>query len=148
MRVETRTRGEIEQIDHFSGLSEMEVDRLISGSEVSEYTAGDVILDPVRSQSIYSFLVSGRWWMARRVVGTETAREWIDDRPGNWHGGIALIDKIAPPEVRAETACTVLHVPRDLLDDLAAGNAHLAQAMLRGVRGGATMLHKHATGED
>ncbi|MEM9795919.1 MAG: cyclic nucleotide-binding domain-containing protein [Pseudomonadota bacterium] len=140
-------RAEIAGIDHFSGLSAPELDRLLEGAELRSYGAGDTILDPEHSQAIYSFLVRGKWWMARQVIGTDAPREWIDDRPGNWHGGIALIDKIAPPQVRAETDCTVLHVPRDLLDDLAAGNAHLALAMLRGVRGGATMLHKHATGE-
>ncbi|MEM7489943.1 MAG: hypothetical protein AAF390_12560 [Pseudomonadota bacterium] len=141
-------RDEIAAIDHFSGLPDAALDRLLDGSDLATYGAGETVLDPTRSEATYSFLVAGRWWMARRVVGVDAPREWTDDRPGNWHGGIALIDRVAPPEVRAETDCTVLHVPRDLLDDLAAGNAHLAHAMLRGVRGGATMLHKHATGED
>ena len=136
---------DIAAIDHFSGLDAPELGALLSGSEVADYGDGEAILDPEASKAIYSFLLSGRWWMRRRIVGVAEPRDWTDDRPGNWHGGIALIDAIAPPEVRAEGPCRVLHVPRDLLDGLAAGNAHLAHAMLRGVRGGATMLHEHAT---
>lgn len=141
------SRDALHTIDHFSGLSDVETKRLLDGSTVETYTEGAKILDPARSQSVYSFLISGRWWMRRRIIGVDEPREWIDDRPGNWHGGIALIDKVAPPEVRAETDCVVLRVPRDLLDDLAAENAHLAQAMLRGVSGGATMLYNHSRGE-
>ena len=140
-------RTELSAIDHFSGLSDEQLDQLLRGSEVVDYTADETILDPGRSQATYSFLLRGTWWMRRRIVGVDEPRDWTDDRPGNWHGGIGLIDKVAPPEVRAETDCTVLHVPRDLLDDLAARNTHLAHTMLRGVRGGATMLHRHATGE-
>ena len=139
-------RTQIAAIDHFSGLDGAGLDRLLAGSRVATYAAGEAILDPKTSPGVYSFLVQGRWWMRRRIVGVAEPREWVDDRPGNWHGGIGLIDRVAPPEVRAETDCTVIHVPRDLLDDLAADNAHLVHAMLRGVRGGATMLHEHATG--
>ena len=148
MEDSTGRRSTIAGIDHFSALDGDALDRLLDGSELATYGAGDAILDPTRSRGVYSFLVEGRWWMRRTVVGVAEPREWVDDRPGNWHGGIALIDMIAPPEVRAETDCAVLHVPRDLLDGLASSNAHLAHAMLRGVRGGATMLHRHATGED
>ncbi|WP_420391515.1 hypothetical protein [Acuticoccus sp.] len=83
----------------------------------------------------------------RLVAGSTLAHDRADDRPGNWHGGIALIDRLAPPRVRAEADCAVLHWPRDLLDDLAGENAHLGIAMLRGVRGGATMRHAHTTSE-
>jgi len=137
----------LRSIDHFNGLSDDALTHLLKGSDLQTYAKGSTILDPEHSQSVYSFLISGRWWMRRKIVGVDAPREWIDDRPGNWHGGIGLIDMVAPPEVRAETDCTVLHVPRDLLDDLAAANAHLAQAMLRGVSGGATMLYKHSQGE-
>lgn len=141
----TDDRAQIGAIDHFSALDDDALDRLLEGSKMAAYAAEETILVPDRSAATYSFLVEGRWWMRRRIVGVAEPREWVDDRPGNWHGGIGLIDRVAPPEVRAETDCTVLHVPRDLLDDLAAENAHLAHAMLRGVRGGATMLHEHAT---
>ncbi len=138
----------VRSIDHFSELSDEQAIRLISGSSQKSYDTGASILDPNQSQAIYSFLISGKWWMRRTIIGVSEPREWIDDRPGNWHGGIALIDKVAPPEVRAETDCIVLHVPRDLLDDLAAENPHLAQAMLRGISGGATMLYDHAKGAE
>jgi signal-transduction protein with cAMP-binding, CBS, and nucleotidyltransferase domain len=134
----------IAAVDHFSQLPPEQLALLLAEADLVTYEAGATILDPARSQAIYSFLIEGRWWMARRIVGVEPQRIWIDDRPGNWHGGIAIIDKVAPPEVRAETNCTVLHVPRDLLDDLAAANPHLAVTMLRGISGGATMLYEHA----
>lgn len=139
-------RERIAAIDHFSGLDAGQLDRLLAGSRVERYAAGAPILDPETSPAFYSFLIEGRWWMRRTIKGV-APREWIDDRPGNWHGGIGLIDAVAPPEVKAETDCTVLHVPRNLLDELAGENPHLGVAMLRGVRGGATMLHKHATGD-
>lgn len=140
-------RAAVAAIDHFSGLTNAQLDLLLAGSEITAYAPGDTILDPVRSRAVYSFLVSGRWWMRRTIVGVPEPREWVDDRPGNWHGGIGLIDKVAPPEVRAEVETTVLHVPRDLLDDLAAADVHLAHAMLRGVAGGSSMLHAHAVGD-
>ena len=140
-------RRTIAGIDHFSALDEGSLDRLLAGSELATYGAGDAILDPSRSRGVYSFLVEGSWWMRRTIVGVAEPREWVDDRPGNWHGGIALIDKVAPPEVWADTDCTVLHIPRDMLDNIAAGNGHLAHAMLRGVSGGSTMLYEHTKGK-
>ena len=134
----------IQTIDHFSQLDQAQLQRLIAGSEIKHYSAGDSILSPDVSPDFYSFLIEGRWWMQRKIVGVEPLRDWIDDRPGNWHGGIGIIDKIAPPTVKAETDCQVIHVPRDLLDALATENPHLAITMLRGVSGGTTMLYKHA----
>ncbi|MEM8849577.1 MAG: hypothetical protein AAGE03_06020 [Pseudomonadota bacterium] len=140
------TRARLAAIDHFSGLSANQLNRLLDGSDLVDYEASAPILDPTKAPGGYAFLVAGRWWMRRTIQGT-MPHDWVDDRPGNWHGGIPLIDAVAPPEVRAEDACTVLHVPRDLLNQLAAQNRHLGAAMLRGVRGGAAMLHAHATGE-
>ncbi|MEL7313442.1 MAG: hypothetical protein AAFN08_00630 [Cyanobacteria bacterium J06559_3] len=135
---------QIKLIDHFSQLDEVQLKQLIEGSEIKTYQSGERILSADVSPDFYSFLITGKWWMQRQVVGIETPREWIDDRPGNWHGGIGLIDKIAPPTVKAETVCHVIHVPRDLLNALAGESPHLAISMLRGVSGGATMLYDHA----
>lgn len=135
---------QLKAIDHFSQLDDHQLQRLVAGSEIKRYGAGDRILSADVSPDFYSFLVEGRWWMQRKIVGVEPPKDWIDDRPGNWHGGIGLIDKIAPPTVKAKTDCQVIHVPRDLLDALAAENPHLAVTMLRGVSGGASMLYNHA----
>ena len=135
-------------IDHFTTLSDDAVVTLIEGSEVIDYPDGATILDPARPRPDYSFLVEGRWWMRRDMIGVAAPFEWEDDRPGNWHGGVALYDAIAPVTVRAIAASTVLHVPRDLLERLAGANAHLALAMLRGVQGGGTVLYRHATAGD
>lgn len=135
----------LKEIDHFSELDQSALTRLIKGSEVTVYEAGDVILDPAAPQPGFTFLIEGRWWMARRITGAATAFEWTDDRPGNWHGGVAFFDAVAPAYVKAETRCDVIFVPADLLVEIAAENAHLALAMLRGIQGGATVLYKHAT---
>ena len=135
----------IRSIDHFQRLDDVQIKRLLDSSDVRHYQAGEQILSAEVSPNFYSFLISGKWWMQRQIVGVETVKEWVDDRPGNWHGGIVLIDRIAPPTVKAETDCVVIHIPTNLLNELAAQNAHLAVAMLRGVSGGSTMLYEHAT---
>ncbi|MGF1524626.1 MAG: Crp/Fnr family transcriptional regulator [Leptolyngbyaceae cyanobacterium] len=134
----------LKTIDHFSRLSPTQLKRLIEESNIQNYRADDSILSPEQSPDFYSFLIQGKWWMQRQIVGTESPRTWIDDRPGNWHGGIGLIDKVAPPLVKATTDCTVIHIPRDVLDSLAAENPHLAVTMLRGISGGSTLLYEHA----
>lgn len=91
------SRSKVSTIDHFSGLSDAELERLNEESTIREYGAGDTILDLDRSQALYSFLVEGRWWMRRTIIGVTEPREWINDRPGNWHGGVGFIDKVAPP---------------------------------------------------
>lgn len=136
----------LREIDHFSKLDDAALARLIDGAEFTTYEAGDVILDPATTRAGFTFLIKGRWWMSRRIVGAATPFEWTDDRPGNWHGGVALFDAVAPAHVKAENRCEVVYVPAPLLAELAAGNAHLALAMLRGIQGGATVLYKHATG--
>ncbi|MEM1241757.1 MAG: cyclic nucleotide-binding domain-containing protein [Cyanobacteria bacterium P01_H01_bin.26] len=134
----------IQSIDHFSQLSEDQLRYLINVSLIQHYQPNQPILSSELSPQFYSFLLRGQWWMQRQIVGTTSPREWVDDRPGNWHGGIALIDKIAPPTVKAMTTCQVLHVPHDVLERLASENMHLAITMLRGVSGGSTMLYEHA----
>ncbi len=136
---------DIARIDHFSELDDVAMKKLINGSEIVRYEADSTILDPASPRRCYSFLIEGRWWMSRKVVGSDTPFEWTDDRPGNWHGGVALFDAVAPAQVKAETACVVLHAPRELLEEIAAQNNHLALAMLRGIQGGATVLFRHAT---
>ncbi|MEO0619831.1 MAG: hypothetical protein AAFZ01_11210 [Pseudomonadota bacterium] len=131
-------------IDHFSKLGETALARLIDGAEFATYEAGDVILDPSAPRAGFTFLIVGRWWMSRHIVGAATPFEWTDDRPGNWHGGVALFDAVAPAHVKAEVRCEVVYVPAPLLAELAAKDAHLALAMLRGIQGGATVLYRHA----
>lgn len=144
MMPETNVAVRLSEIDHFRDLSDPFLAELVSGSEFRSYAKDDEILTPDRPYAGFSFLVRGSWWMSRSLVGTNSPFEWSDDRPGNWHGGIPLFDAIAPVRVLARTACDVLHVPRELLDSIAARNAHLALAMLRGVQGGSTVLFKHA----
>ncbi|MEO0770550.1 MAG: hypothetical protein AAFY72_14175, partial [Cyanobacteria bacterium J06649_4] len=72
-------RDTISAIDHFSQLSEDQLDRLLSGSEIKEYAAGESILSADESPSFYSFLIQGRWWMQRRIVGVLSLKEWIDE---------------------------------------------------------------------
>lgn len=141
----TTTEQRLGEIDHFSTLDETALARLIDGADITTYGAGEVILDPAKPRAGFTFLIKGRWWMSRHIVGAETLFEWTDDRPGNWHGGVALFDAVAPAHVKAETRCDVIFVPATLLAELAAENAHLALAMLRGIQGGATVLYKHAT---
>ncbi|MEM8554892.1 MAG: hypothetical protein AAGF71_08730 [Pseudomonadota bacterium] len=105
-------------------MTDQQVDGLLTDSEVLYYTTGDTVLSPHAPPQVYSFLIEGRWWMQRKIAGADPV-EWTDDRPGNWHGGVSLIDAVAPALVTAETDCTVLHVPRDVLDRLVAENAHL-----------------------
>ena len=135
-------------IDHFSALDPDAMKDLVDGSELARYGTDETILDPARPRAAYSFLVEGRWCMRRDMVGVSKPFEWDDDRPGNWHGGVGLFDAVAPVTVRAVEPCTVLHVPRDLLERLMRADAHLALAMLRGAQGGATVLYRHATEGD
>lgn len=135
----------LSEIDHFAKLDAPALAKLIDSAEITTYDAGDVILDPAMPRAGFTFLIEGRWWMSRHMVGAATPFEWTDDRPGNWHGGVALFDAVAPAYVKAETRCDVIFVPEDLLAEIAAENAHLALAMLRGIQGGATVLYKHAT---
>ena len=141
----TDTAARLAAIDHFSTLDPESLAALVDGSELTDYAEGTTILDPAAPRTEYSFLVEGAWWMRRVMVGVATPFEWTDDRPGNWHGGVALYDTIAPVTVRATVDSTVLHVPSELLERLAGANAHLALAMLRGVQGGGTVLYRHAT---
>ena len=141
----TDTATRLAGIDHFSQLDADTLEALIDGSELTDYPKGATILDPAAPRAGYSFLIEGAWWMRRDMIGAASPFEWTDDRPGNWHGGVALYDAIAPVTVRATAPSTVLHVPRALLERLAAGNPHLALAMLRGVQGGGTVLYRHAT---
>lgn len=138
----------LSDIDHFSKLDKAELAKLVDGAEFTTYDTGEVVLDAATPREGFTFLIEGRWWMSRHIVGAETPFEWTDDRPGNWHGGVALFDAVAPAHVKAETRCEVVYVPAALLAELAAGNAHLGLAMLRGIQGGATVLYKHATEGD
>lgn len=135
----------LSEIDHFSELDAPALAKLNDSAEIATYDAGEVILDPAMPRAGFTFLIEGRWWMSRHMVGAATPFEWTDDRPGNWHGGVALFDAVAPAYVKAETTCEVIFVPAPVLAELAADNAHLALAMLRGIQGGATVLYKHAT---
>ncbi|MEM0921830.1 MAG: hypothetical protein AAGI13_02220 [Pseudomonadota bacterium] len=135
----------LSEIDHFSKLDETELAKLLQDAEIRTYDVGEIILDPAKPRAGFTFLIEGRWWMSRHIVGAATPFEWTDDRPGNWHGGVALFDAVAPAHVKSEMPCEVIFVPAPLLAELAAKNAHLALAMLRGIQGGATVLYKHAT---
>ncbi|MEM8751057.1 MAG: cyclic nucleotide-binding domain-containing protein [Pseudomonadota bacterium] len=135
----------LSEIDHFSKLDRAALIRLTKEAEFTTCDAGETILDPATPRAGFTFLIKGCWWMSRHIVGAETPFEWTDDRPGNWHGGVALFDAVAPAHVKAETQCEVIFVPASLLVELAANDAHLAQAMLRGIQGGATVLYRHAT---
>jgi signal-transduction protein with cAMP-binding, CBS, and nucleotidyltransferase domain len=132
--------GPVARIEHFSGLREADRRALLEGSRVRTYAAGDAILIADTPPEGFAFLLEGEWTMRRVVPGGDEPVIWTDSRPGNRHGGTTLMDAIAPPEVHATTQSTVLHVPRGVLERLAARDATLARMMLRGVAGGATLL--------
>ena len=94
-------RAKLGGIDHFSKLDDDAMARLLEGAEISNYAPQDVILDPAAPRAGFIFLIEGRWWMSRRIVGADTPFEWTDDRPGNWHGGVALFDAVAPAFVKS-----------------------------------------------
>ncbi|MEM7547890.1 MAG: hypothetical protein AAF367_20385 [Pseudomonadota bacterium] len=139
------TEQKLSEIDHFSKLDKTGLATLLLEAEITTYAAGEIILDPPSPRAGFTFLIEGRWWMSRHIVGAVTPFEWTDDRPGNWHGGVALFDAVAPAHVKAKTSCEVIFVPAPILAEIAAENSHLALAMLRGIQGGATVLYKHAT---
>lgn len=62
---------QLKAIDHFSQLNDHQLQRLVTGSEIKRYGAGDRILSTDVSPDFYSFLIEGQWWMQRQIVGVE-----------------------------------------------------------------------------
>jgi hypothetical protein len=136
---------ELQGIPRFSSLSSSDLQLLSEASTARTVDAGAVVIDkhaPTQA-AVFTFLISGAWTMRRFVNGIAEPAVWIDRRPGSWHGGVNLIDAVAPAIVTADEPSRLLTVPVATVLGLAQRNSRFGQMMLAGLRGGADLLDDH-----
>jgi hypothetical protein len=112
-------------------------------AKVVSLDRGDVVLSRDIRPNHYTFLIEGRWTMRRWARGVEAPVVWTDDRPGSWHGGVDVIDVLAPADVVVESHARVLVVPRQAVHELMTRAPGFAQRMMDGLKEGVNRIHEH-----
>ena len=97
------TTTELRVIPFFSEFSDVQADWLLERREVFSQTENSLIYAEGNPSNAFWLLVKGEWEMVRRVRGVSEPLVYRSDKPGTWHGGVALIDTIAPASARAES---------------------------------------------
>lgn len=134
---------EIRKLPHFAVLSDKEFNWLLERSKVVSLDRGDVVLSRDIRPNHYTFLIEGRWTMRRWARGVDAPVVWTDDRPGSWHGGIDVIDVMAPADVVVESYARILVVPRQAVHELMTRVPNFALRMMDGLREGVDRIHEH-----
>jgi CRP-like cAMP-binding protein len=134
---------EIRKLPHFAVLSEREFNWLLERAKVVSLDRGDVVLSRDIRPNHYTFLIEGRWTMRRWARGVDTPVVWTDDRPGSWHGGIDVIDVLAPADVVVDSHARILVVPRQAVHELMARAPGFAIHMMQGLTEGVNRIHDH-----
>jgi hypothetical protein len=116
---------------------------ILEGAEVREHAPGDTILARDQQTTNFLFLIEGKWTARRFVQGVSEPLIWSDTAPGAWLSGVAALDVIAPVDVFADKATTVLAVPRTRMLGLVQEDPSLAQALLHGIHRWAERLDVH-----
>jgi CRP-like cAMP-binding protein len=134
---------EIRKLPHFAVLSDREFNWLMERAKVVTLDPGDVVLSREIRPNHFTFLISGKWTMRRWPRGIDKPVERTDERPGSWHGGIDVIDVIAPADVVANENSRVIVVPRTAVHELMSRVPNFAQGMLIGIAANVEAINAH-----
>lgn len=118
---------------------------ILAEGEIREYEPGGTILARNQVTAHFIFLLEGKWTARRFVTGASEPLVWTESRPGSWLSGIAALDVIAPADVFADKATTMLAVPRDVMLAMLPSDPALAQAVLKDIHVWSERLDVHAT---
>lgn len=134
---------EIRNLPHFAVLSDREFNWLMERAKVVTLDPGDVVLSRDIRPNHFTFLIEGRWTMRRWPRGVDRPVVWTDDRAGSWHGGIDVVDVIAPADVVADAHSRVIVTPRQAIHELMMRSPAFAQKMLAGLAQGVERINAH-----
>ncbi|MFC0185043.1 hypothetical protein SAMN04515674_11552 [Pseudarcicella hirudinis] len=68
--------------------------------------------------SDFLVLLEGEWLMERKIRGVREPYVYISEKPGSWHGGIDMVDMIAPATVKVLRDSQILRIPKDVMHDM------------------------------
>lgn len=134
---------EIRKLPHFGILSDREFNWLMERAKIVTLGPGDVVLSREIRPNHFTFLISGRLTMRRWPRGLDRPVVRSDDRPGAWHGGIDILDVIAPADVVAEESSRIIIVPRQALHEMMSRVPKFGQSILVGIAALVEDIYSH-----
>ncbi len=117
----------------FYSLSFDQLDWLTKRAEFLRMGEGNLFYDNTAAPEHYFYiLLEGEWLVTRQILGTQQVLSQQGGSPGAWHGGVELIEAVAPAKAKAVTDCTICRIHQDVMFRLIAESPGLAKHLLAG----------------
>lgn len=87
-------------------------------------------------------LLEGEWTMERHLRGIKKPMIFSSNKIGSWHGGIDLVDMMAPATVKTDAASKILSIPKKAMNDMIKRNFPITIHIIKGIKFGAEMFEE------
>ncbi|MEM8908844.1 MAG: hypothetical protein AAGD05_13440 [Bacteroidota bacterium] len=133
---------QLSNVPFFSQLSIDQLQRVATEAQTFRFQADEIVRAENDLAEVYWILLEGSWIM-ERFIDQAQPLIYQTDKPGTWHGGIAIIDAIAPPRVWTTSESLLLSVTAKRMQKWVADQLPIIEHLLNGIAGGAGLLKAH-----
>jgi hypothetical protein len=121
----------------FKDFSPYAVKYLIANCEVLHLNAETLLREEDENPlSDFLVLLEGEWIMQRWVRGVKEPLIFQSSKPGTWHGGIALVDTVAPATVKTLSESYILKIPEQVMYEMIRRDYPITTHILKGAHWG------------
>lgn len=136
------------KVPFFSALSRKQLQQVANEAEEFGFEKGETIRRKSDSNNPFWILLYGSWSMKRFLNTTKEPLVYNTDRLGSWHGGISIIDTIAPAEIKATSYSYIMRVGTELMEKWIKDGLPIQEHLLKGIGFGGRLLHEHLRSND
>ncbi|WP_298545687.1 hypothetical protein [uncultured Aquimarina sp.] len=135
--------GKLSKVPFFDALSEEQLKQVANEAQEFGFEKGETIKTREETNTTFWILLYGSWSIKRFLNGTEEPAFYETDKLGSWHGGISIIDVIAPAEIKATSYSYVMQVNPKLMEKWIQDGMPIQEHLLKGIGFGGKLLYDH-----
>ncbi len=133
----------LSKVPFFSALSRKQLEQVAQEAEEFGFEANEILRKREDTHNPFWILLYGSWSMRRFLDGVEKPVVYKTDRLGSWHGGISIIDTIAPAEIKATSHSYIMRVSPELMEKWIKEGLPIREHLLKGIGFGGSLLYEH-----
>lgn len=135
------------KVPFFNALSKEQLKQVANEAQEFGFDSGEIIRAKEETNNPFWILLYGSWSMKRFLNNQKEPVLYETDRLGSWHGGISIIDTIAPAEIKATSHSYIMQVSPNLMEKWIQDGLPIQEHLLKGIGFGGKLLYDHYNSE-
>lgn len=133
----------LSKVPFFDALSRKQLEQVAKEAEEFGFNAGETVREKTDANNPFWILLYRSWSMKRFLSTTKEPIVYETDKLGSWHGGISIIDTIAPAEIKATSHSYIMRVSPDLMEKWVIDGLPIQEHLLKGIGFGGNLLYEN-----